>query len=125
MEKVSERCGFFRKWRIYSLIYKNQLKAVFVVDQSDLVINMSDLLNCIKVLITDPTGLPAELLYLAVTKLGEVYNLDRVTLLIHPASFVETSGIPCEKQYQLWILNMRYMNHFMYYVQKKFRMKYD
>ena len=124
MEKVSERLGFLRKWRIYSLIYQDHLKAVFIVDQSDLAINMSNLLNCIKVLITDPAGLPSELLSLAVSKLGSVYNLDKVTLLIYPASRIQSAGISYGKQYQLWILNLRYSNQFMDYVQGKFRMQY-
>lgn len=125
LETVYERCGFLRKWRIYSLFFKYHLKAVFVVNQSDLVINMSDLLNCIKVIVTDPEGLPTELLYLAAIKLGSVYNLDKVILLIYPDSYVESAGVSYEKQYQLWILNMHNMNHFMSYVQRKFRMKYD
>ena len=125
LEKVFERLGFLRKWRIYSLIYQDQLKAVFIVDQSDLAINMSNLLNCIKVLITDPAGLPPELLSLAVSKLGRVYNLDKVTLLIYPASGIKSAGISYKKHYQLWIGDMRYMNQFMDYVQENFRMKYD
>ena len=86
LEKVFERLGFLRKYRIYSLMYQDQLKAVFIVDQSDLAINMSNLLNCIKVLTTDPSGLPPELLSVAVSKLGSVYNLDKITLLLYPAS---------------------------------------
>ncbi|MBU1397924.1 MAG: hypothetical protein KKE00_04975, partial [Proteobacteria bacterium] len=125
LEKVFERLGFLRKWRIYSLIYQDQLKAVFIVDQSDLAINMSNLLNCIKVLITDPVGLPSELLSLAVSKLGRVYNLDKVTLLIYPASGIKSAGISYKKQYQLWITDMRYSNQFMDYVQEKFRMQFD
>ncbi|MDP2862219.1 MAG: PilZ domain-containing protein [Desulfobacterales bacterium] len=124
LEKVSERLGFLRRWRIYSLIYQDQLKAVFIVDQSDLAINMSSLLNCIKVLITDPEGLPSELLSFAVSKLGSVYNLDKVTLLIYPASRIQSAEISYKKQYQLWILNLRYSNQFMDYVQKNFRMQY-
>jgi hypothetical protein len=107
------------------LIYQGHLKAFFIVDQSDLVINMSDLLNCIKVLVIDPAGLPLELLSLAVTKLGNVYGLDKVTFLIYPVSYVESAGISYEKQYQLWITDMRYSNQFMDYMKKKFRMKYD
>jgi hypothetical protein len=125
LEKVSERLGFLRRWRTYSLIYQGHLKAFFIVDQSDLVINMSDLLNCIKVLVIDPAGLPLELLSLAVTKLGNVYGLDKVTFLIYPVSYVESAGISYEKQYQLWITDMRYSNQFMDYMKKKFRMKYD
>ena len=124
LEKVFERLGFLRKWRIYSLIYQDHLKAVFIVDQSDLAINMSNLLNCIKVLTTDPSGLPQELLSLAVSKLGCVYNLDKVTLLLYPASSIKSAGISYKKQYQLWIGDMRYMNQFMDYVQENFRMKY-
>ena len=125
LEKVFERLGFLRKWRIYSLIYQDHLKAVFIVDQSDLAMNMSNLLNCIKVLITDPSGLSTELLSLAVSKLGSVYNLDKVTLLLYPSSRIKTAGISYKKQYQLWIGDMRYMNQFMDYVQENFRMKYD
>ena len=125
LEKVFERLGFLRRYRNYSLIYQGQLKAIFIVDQSDLVINMSNFLNCIKVLIVDPAGLPSELLSLAVTKLGSVYNLDKVTLLIYPASHIDSAGISYEKRYQLWILNLRYSNQFMDYVQKNFRMKFE
>jgi len=125
LEKVSERLGFLRKWRTYSLVYRGHLKAIFIVDQSDLAINMSDLLNCIKVLVIDPAGLPFEVLSLAATKLGSVYHLDKLTLLLYPASYVDTIGVSYEKQYQLWILNVRYSNQFMDYVQRKFRMKYD
>ncbi|MBU0543993.1 MAG: PilZ domain-containing protein [Proteobacteria bacterium] len=124
LENISERLGFFRRWRIYSLIHQDHLKAVFIVDQSDLAINMSDLLNCIKVIITDPAGLPSELLSLAISKLGRVYNLDKVTLLIYPASRTKSAGISYKKQYQLWITDMRYSNQFMDYVQGKFRMQY-
>jgi hypothetical protein len=125
LENVFENLGFLRRWRVYSLIHQDHLKAVFIVDQSDLAINMSNLLNCIKVLINDPAGLPSELLSLAVSKLGRVYNLDKVTLLLYPASGIQSAGISYKKQYRLWILNMCYMNQFMDYVQKNFRMKYD
>jgi hypothetical protein len=125
LDKIFERLGFLRKWQTFSLLYQNYLKAVFIVDQSDKVINMSGLLNCIKVLVINSGGLNFELLSLASTKLGRVYNLDKITLLIYPASIIEASDISYNKQYQLWITDMRYSNHFMDYVQKKFRMTYE
>ena len=125
LEHVYENLGFLRKWRSYSLVYNGKVKAIFVVNQSDVAINMSNLLNCIKVLVVDPGGLPFDILSNAITQLGKVYNLDKVTLLIYPASIVETTGVSFEKHYQLWILNVRYSNQFMEYVQKKFRVKYD
>jgi hypothetical protein len=125
LEKHFERLGFIRTYRNYSLLYQNHLKAVFIVDQSDLVINMSGLLNCIKVLVINSAGLNMKLLSLAVTKLGRVYCLDKITLLIYPASVIETTDISYNKQYQLWITDMRYSNQFMDYVKNKFRMTYE
>jgi hypothetical protein len=125
LEKVFERLGFLRRYRIYSLMFEDQLKAVFIVDQSDLAINMSNLLNCIKVLTTDPLGLLPDMLSIAVSKLGSVYNLDKLTLLLYPAITDKSACISHEKSYQLWIGDMRYMNQFMDYVHEKFRMNYD
>ena len=125
LEKDFDRFGFSRKCRFYSLLYQGRLKSFFIVDQSDTVINMSDLLNCIKVLITDPGDLPWEWLCLAVSKLGNVYNLQKATVLIYPAHCADSAGIVNNKRYQLWILNLRYSNQFMDYVQKNFRMKYE
>ena len=122
LEKAFERLGFLRKYRIYSLMYQDQLKAVFIVDQSDFVINMSNLLNCIKVLTTDPSGLPQELLSVAVSKLGSVYNLDKITLLLYPSISNKSAAVSYEKRYQLWIGNMRHMDQFMDYVKENFRM---
>jgi len=125
LEKVFERLGFLRKWQLYSLLKENRLKAVFILDQSDLVINMSGLLNCIKVLVINSTELNVELLSLAITKLGRVYYLDKISLLIYPASGIDTINISSNKKYQLWITDMRYSNQFMDYVQKNFRIKYE
>ncbi|RJP47260.1 MAG: PilZ domain-containing protein [Desulfobacteraceae bacterium] len=125
LESVFNRHGFLRKWRFYSLVYQEQLKAVFIADQSDLAINMSNLLNSIKILITDPDGLTSELLSRAVSELGRLYDMDKITLLIYPASAAQSMGISYPKQYQLWILNVRYSNQFMDYSQKHLRINYD
>jgi len=124
LEKIFDQLGFIRKLRIYSLIYQDRLKAVFIVEQSDFAINMSNLLNSTKVFITDPAGLRSEMLSSAVSKLCRLYNLDKVILLIYPASAVKSIGISCTKQYHLWILNLRYSNQFMEYSQKHLRIKY-
>ena len=125
LEKVYERLGLLRRWQIFSLIHKDNLKAVFIVEQSYLAINMSDLLNCIKVLVIDSGWFSPDLLFIAATKLGTVYNLDNITLLVYPAAYIESSGISCKKHYQLWIKDTRYSGQFMDYVHDKFRVKYE
>lgn len=125
LEKIYEHLGLLRRWRIYSLIHKENLKAVFIVEQSDLAINMSELLNCIKIMVIDSEWFSPDILFIAATKLGNVYNLDNITLLVYPSDIAKSIGNYYKKQYYLWITDMRYSNQFMDYVQGKFRVKYE
>jgi hypothetical protein len=125
IENVSARHGFLRKWRIYSLIYRKNLSAVLIANQSSLGINLSELLNSITIMVIDPESVPWECLSLAVEQLSQHYQLDKVPLLIYPPVYVEAKSIPIEKQYQLWILDTNYINEFMQFTQRRFRMKYD
>ncbi len=128
LESVAQRLGFCRQWKIYSLVNRNCLKAVLVVNQSDVGANLSELLNGIKVLITDPENLPWEDLSLAVAKLTGVYHLDCIPLLIYPAIYNEITNISCEKKYQMWVLNVVHhpsANEFVEYLQRRFGMNYE
>jgi len=125
IEKVSARHGFLRKWRIYSLIYRNNLSAILIANQSSLGINLSELLNSITIMVIDPEHLPWEYLFPAVEQISLLYQTDKIPLLVYPPVYVEANEIPCEKQYQLWILDANYINEFMQFTQRRFRMKYE
>ncbi|MGZ6208295.1 MAG: PilZ domain-containing protein, partial [Syntrophales bacterium] len=125
LEKVSQRLGFTRKWTVYSLAQGDNLKATLIVNQSDVGVNLSELLNSIKVIAVDSENLPWEVLSAAVAQLTRVYHLDSIPLLIYPSAYSDVMNIPSEKKYQLWITNMRHSNKFMEYVQRHFRMRYE
>lgn len=126
LENIAQRLGFLRKWRIYSLVDRDCLKAVLIVNQSDVGANLSELLNGIKALVIDPEGLPWEILSLAIAHLTGVYQLDCIPLLIHPSSYNDVINIPCEKKYQLWILNATYrQSEFVEYMQRRFKLTYE
>jgi hypothetical protein len=121
LEKDYEKLGFTRKRKVLSLIHRNKLSAVLIVNQSDLGLNLSEILNGITAFVTDPEGLPWEVLSLAVGQLADAHCFDSIPLLIYPPDYVEVRNIPYEKQYQLWIGNMHYTGKFMEYIQRKFR----
>ncbi|MGA2330163.1 MAG: PilZ domain-containing protein [Syntrophales bacterium] len=125
LEKVSQRLGFIRKWAVYSLVNSGCLKTVLIVNQSDVGVNLSELLNGITVLVIDTESLPREVLYVAVAQLTGVYHLDSIPLLIYPSDYSDVMKIPSEKKYQLWITYMRHSNKFLEYVQRHFRMRYE
>jgi hypothetical protein len=66
LEKVYGRLGFTRKCKVFSLIHRNKLSSVLIVNQSDLGLNLSELLNSITAIVTEPERLPREVLFLAV-----------------------------------------------------------
>jgi hypothetical protein len=125
LEKVSQRLGFTRKWAVYSLVNRGCLKSILIVNQSDVGVNLSDLLNGIKVIAIDSENLPWEVLSVAAAQLTGVYNLDSIPLLIYPSDYSDAVKIPSEKKYQLWITYMRHSNKFLEYVQRHFRMRYE
>ena len=124
LEEIYNRLGFLRKWRTYSLNHDGELNAVLIVDQSDLGFNLSELLNGIKILVTNPEDLPWNILSIAIAQLTGVYHMKRVPILFYPAEYVQNKRVPYEKQYQAWVLDVRYGNEYMEYMQRRFRITY-
>ena len=125
LEDVYRRHGFLRKCEAFALHENEKLKALLIANQSNLGFNLSELLNGITVLVTDPQGLPWTVLSTAIAQLTKGYRLEKIPVMFHPFRYVETSAVPFEKRYQLWVLNVNYGNEFMEYVQKRFRISYQ
>ncbi len=121
LERLYERLGFERGWGAYSLTSENELCAVLIADRSDLGFNLSELLNSIKVLVTNPEKLPWEVLSSAISQLTRAYKMDRVPVMFYPYEYVTDHGVPHEKQYQLWILDVNHGDDYLEYMKKRFR----
>ena len=125
LEEIYDKLGFCRKCKIYSLKQKDNLAAVLIVNQSDMGINLSELLNGIKIIVIDEEHLPWSILSNAVSQLTGIYNIDKVPLLIYPSQYIEKENLPSEKQYQLWILNLHHSgNQYLEYMERKFRIRF-
>ncbi|MCD6487339.1 MAG: PilZ domain-containing protein [Syntrophobacterales bacterium] len=123
LEEAYKRHGLIRKTKIHSLIHMQKLKAVLVVNQSDLGLNLSELLNGIKVIITDPSSLPWNVLSMVLDRLTDIYKVDNIPVLIYPHTYFEDNNVPYDKQYQLWIMDTQYGDHYLEYMRDKTRMK--
>jgi len=123
LEEEYNRFGFTRKYRSYSLLKGNELSAILIVNQSDLGLNLSELLNGIKILVVEPET-PWDLLCVAIGKLTKQYYTERVPIMCYPFEYIEKNKIPHEKEYQLWVLNVQYGNEYLEYMQRKFRIGY-
>jgi len=105
IKKSFSRAGFKRDYKSFCLCYKEKQIAIFIVNQSDLGLNLSDLLNCIMVIVLDKNDLPWTALSAAVNNLSGVFIEEIIPLLIFPSNYLSSQNINEEKQYILWILH--------------------
>jgi len=77
-----------------------------MADTSNPGLNMSELMNCIKVFITDSDEITLPVLTNALQSIAFLYKMDNIPVLLYPLSFSDRIGLQYEKTYILWILNM-------------------
>lgn len=118
------KAGFNRSCKTFCLYNGSQQAAFFIVNHSDLGLNLSDLLNGIIIIVVDDK-LPWEIIKSAISDLSNFYQEDRVPLLVYPSFYLSEQGITDTKIYRLWILkNNPYSDQYTEYMIKNFRMKY-
>lgn len=124
LEEMYKKSGFVRRWETYALSHQNEVYAVFIVNRSNLGLNLSELINGVKVIVTKSERLPWSTLSIGVAQLTGTFNRERVPILIYPFDYVQAQHIPYDKKYQLWIMDVSYGSEYITYVQKKFKMAY-
>ena len=65
--------------------------------------------------------MPWNILSTAVAQLTGVYQSNRVPILIYPFDYAKANGVLYEKQYNLWIINVKFANEWMEFIRKRFR----
>ena len=123
LQAVYKNYGFTRDWKTYSLKHNNEVKAVLIVNHSDIGFNLSELLNGIKIIVTDPHGLPWDVLTAAIDRLTGTYIVDSIPLLVYPHTYLENIGVPYEKQYYMWIMDTQYGRDYLAYMKNKTKIK--
>jgi len=108
LSKEYQQHGFKKEKYLFSLKNNIDLVAIFMLDISDIGLNMSDLTNCIKVFVLDLNGLSKNILFLALSSLSTKFEQNEIPVMIYPVSYAEMQSIPYEKLYQLWVLNTQY-----------------
>ena len=126
LEDKFQSRGFKRGCRTYCLCQNDKHLAFFIVNQSDLGLNLSDLLNGIQIFVIDESNLTRATLEAALRVLSGVYPVRQVPVLVYPADCLARAGIEPDKKYQLWIMTGDpYSELFTDYMRRKFRIRYE
>lgn len=126
LSREYEIYGFKRKRRLFSIKKGPRLQAVIMEVISDIGLNMSNLTNCLHVLIMGNNLSPAELFH-TVSTLSSDYEEDIIPVLIYPLTYAKEYSVPYDKEYNLWCFNTSYTELFVKYIENLFTwiMKYE
>jgi hypothetical protein len=105
--------GFRRQRNLFSLKEGGTLKAIFMVNISDVGLNMSDLTNCVQIFFLDAANIRRAVLDEVLVRLCQHYDDDEIPVLVYPQSYAEANGLICDKTYNLLVLSVEYFDHYI------------
>jgi hypothetical protein len=117
LSKEYDSLGFTMKRHCYTLKKNGSIKAIVTVNLSDAGLNLSDLTNCIQVVILEPEQFPKDIVYLMLSILTYKYDQPEIPVLVYPVSYADNNSLPYDKKYSLWVLNIQdNAPHFLKYL---------
>jgi len=116
-----EQIGFTREKHVFSLKKNGILKAVFLVNTSNVGLNLSDLTNCVTVIILDQNTFPLDILYSVLGQLMDKMNQESMSVLLFPSTYADNHLLPHDKLYDLWILNTQHGDEYFNYINRLLR----
>jgi len=119
--KEYQKLGFKRQRLLFSLKKNNILKAVAMVDISDIGLNLSDLTRSIKVFVIDPDDLSRKTLNGMLSLLTDKTNQENVPILLFPVAYAKHKDISYEKIYNIWVLKTQASDHYFKYIDRLLR----
>jgi hypothetical protein len=117
-EEAFAQIGLLRSRHLYALKMAGVLKAVIIINIADIGLNMSDLTNCVKIIILKDEGLNAPIIQAGLSNLFDRLQIDDMPVLAYPVQSAEALGIPMEKIYNLWIFDLNYTDDYFRYLKR-------
>lgn len=108
--------GFRKERYLFALRKEGDLKALAMVNISDIGLNMSNLTNCPTVIVLDD-DVTNDILSRFMSFIATKYDGNEIPVLLYPATHAMKCDIPSEKLYNLWVLNMQHTDHYFKYLE--------
>lgn len=120
IDATYRKLGIRRERSVLSLTKNGDLHAIIMIAISDIGLNLSNLTNCLHVIVVDPDGLSADDLFHAIYTALHRSDYDdetEIPILIHPLNYVQREGIAYNKIYNLWVLNTFYGDDYFTFIE--------
>lgn len=115
------RLGFRRERHIFSLKKNHRVRALAVANLSNVGLNLSDLTSAINILLIEPEAITRQVIHRTLYNVAELYNFAEIPVLLYPSECAEPMHLQTEKQYNLWIMNIRFSDHYFKHLNRMLR----
>jgi hypothetical protein len=112
------KIGLKRDRHLFSLKKNNVLKAVILVNISNFGLNLSDLTNCLTVLVLDPIELPFNIIADVSNLISEKLLMENSPMMIYPVEYLHNQKEEFDHIYNLWILNTENTDNYFRYLKR-------
>lgn len=112
------KAGFRREIHRLAIRKNGELKAVVLVNCTDLGLNFSELTNATKFFVIDGSGFGKRDFELMMSLVAIKFGLGRVPLLVYPYNYLDKAGIPYDKVYSFDVMNLHYWDDYMNYLRE-------
>lgn len=112
------RLGFTRKKHVFALKKENILKAVILINVSDMGLNLADLTNGFHLFVVDGEDLSRGILDSVLSELGDWFQQSNIPVLLYPQSHADEMLIAYEKKYTLWVVEVEQSDPYFKYLRK-------
>ena len=121
LNREYRKANLIRQRHLFSLKKNGQLKAIFMVNHSDVGLNLSDITSCVKAFVTDPTDLDVATLKSAISKVAKITRKTDFPALLYPVEYADQQQIEYEKIYNLWVCSLRFSDEYFRYLERLLR----
>lgn len=118
LEEEYSKIDLERGIHLFSLKKNGKIKAIIMYDVANIGLNMSELTNCIKVFILDTVEMSSDILNLTLSSLLSKFKKEQIPVLIYPEYCAEKLSLKFDKIYELWVLNVDYLDSYFKYLKR-------
>jgi len=118
LDEEYTKAGFKREIHRLAVKKNGELKAIVLVNRTDIGLNFSELTNATKIFVLDSSGFKKQDFRFIMTLVAMKFNFERLPLLVYPLAYLKSVDIPCDKTYCCNIMSMYYWDEYMRYLRE-------
>ena len=120
LSQAYHKVGLKRERHLLSIKKDGEVKAVINLLMTEKGLNLSELANCVSLIVLDPEDFPFEIFLKALSNLSLFDEREILPVLIYPVHYAQKHSLAYERIYNLWAFKVDNSDFYFKYINKIF-----